>query len=108
MQQRDIVGFGEGRRDHATTTCNAFVRVTTTPVREGAEVTVECRDGFRFADTDERTKTVTLVRRKREPRPGQRVMVDNRLVKVLKTRHDHAGRLELLNEDTLEWVIWDE
>ena len=105
--QRDIVGFGEGSRDHATTTCNAFVRVTTTPVKEGAEVTIECRDGFRFADGDA-AKSLTLVRKRREPRPGQRVMVGNRLVKVLKTRHDHAGRLELLNEDTLEWVIWQE
>lgn len=107
MQQRDIVGFGHSSADHATTTSNAFVRVTTTPVTEGAEVTVECRDGFRFEDGDA-VKTLTLVRKRREPRPGQRVMVGNRLVKVLKTRHDHAGRLELLNEDTLEWVIWDE
>lgn len=105
---KDIIGFGAMSAGRPTTTCNAFVRVTTTPTKGGAEVTVECKDGMRFADTDERTKTVTLVRRKREPRPGQRVMVGNRLVKVLRTRHDHAGRLELLNEDTLEWVIWNE
>ena len=102
---KDIVGFGHDSASHATTTCNAFVRVTTTPVSEGAEVTVECRSGFRFAD-GETVKSLTLIRKRREPRPGQRVMVDGRLVKVLRTRHDHAGRLELLSEDTLEWLIW--
>ena len=102
---QDIVGFGEMSASQQTTTCNHFVRVTTKPVFEGAEVTLEGRNGMVFADGEE-TKTLVLVRRRCEPRPGQRVMVGDRLVKVLKTRRDHDGRLQLLNEDTLEWVIW--
>ena len=102
---QDIVGFGAMSAKRATTTSNAFVRVTTTPVTEGAEVTVEGRNGMAFADGEE-SKTLVLVRKRREPRPGQRVMVGDRLVKVLKTRRDHEGRLQLLDESTLEWVIW--
>lgn len=104
---KDVVGFGESSASHATTTSNAFVRVTTRPVLEGAEVIIECKDGMRFADDDSVTKTVALVRRRREPRPGQRVMVGGRLIKVLKTKYDHDGRLVLLDEDTKGWFIWD-
>ena len=102
---KDIVGFGAMSAGKATTTSNAFVRVTTKPVIDGAEITVECKDGFRFADTGEASKTLSLVRKKREPRPGQRVMVDGRLVKVLKTKRDQ-GRLMLLDEDTKGWIVW--
>ena len=101
---KDIVGFGAMSAEKATTTSNAFVRVTTKPVIDGAEVIVECKDGFRFTD-GETSKTLSLVRKKREPRPGQRVMVDGRLVKVLRTKRDQ-GRLLLLDEDTKGWVVW--
>lgn len=62
---RDVVGFGEGSRYRSTTTRNAFVRVTTKPVFEGAKVTIECLSGMRFADGMAR-KTLVLVRGKPE------------------------------------------
>lgn len=62
---RDVIGFGEGSRHRTTTTRNAFVRVTTKPVFEGAEITIECLSGMRFADGAKR-KTIELVRGKRE------------------------------------------
>lgn len=100
----DIVGFGEPSRRARTTTCNAFVRMTTMPTFEGAEVVLECRGGMTFAD-GEKVKKFVLVRGKREPRRGQRITVDGRVVKVHAVRHDHAGRIEVLDEDTREWVI---
>lgn len=101
---KDVVGFGESSRRARTTTCNAFVRMTTTPCFEGAVVVLECRGGMTFAD-GETTKKFVLVRGKREPRRGQRITVGDRVVKVSAVRHDHAGRVEVLDEDTREWVI---
>jgi len=103
---KDIVGFGDSSSEHATTTSNAYVRVTTRPTFEGAEVTVECKDGMHLFGTDERKKTLILVREKKEPHPGQRVMLDGRLVKVSKTRRSHEGRLEVFDEDTQTWLRW--
>ena len=62
--KRDVVGFGAMSATHATTTSNAFVRVTTKPVLEGAEVTVECKDGMEFTDGTSK-KVIVLVRKKR-------------------------------------------
>lgn len=44
----DVIGFGEGSATHATTTRNAFVRMTTTPVDGGAEVVLEALGKRRF------------------------------------------------------------
>lgn len=100
----DLIGFGEPSRRARTTTCNAFVRMTTTPCVDGAEVVLECRGGMTFAD-GERSKKLVLVRGKREPRKGQRIIVRGRAVKVHDVRHGHTGRIEVLDEDTREWVI---
>lgn len=62
---KDVIGFGEGSRHRTTTTRNAYVRVTTRPLVNGAEVTIECLSGMRFAD-GARKKTLELVRGKRE------------------------------------------
>ena len=62
---RDVIGFGEGSRHKTTTTRNAYVRVTTKPVPDGAEVTVECLGGMRFVDGMAR-KTLVLTRGKWE------------------------------------------
>ena len=101
--QRDVVGFGAMSATHATTTSNAFVRVTTKPVFEGAEVTVECKDGMCFAD-GETERTLVLVRSKSQYRPGKRVMVDGRLVKIRRRKYD-GGRLLVQDEDTLLWHV---
>lgn len=98
---KDIVGFGHESADKPTTTSNAFVRVTTRPVFEGAEVTVECQDGMCLPDGS-KSQTVVVVRDKL-PRPGQRVMVGKRLVKVSKV--DRIGK-RILDEDTREWIPW--
>ena len=62
---KDVIGFGEGSRHKTTTTRNAYVRVTTRPVFNGAEVIIECLSGMMFAD-GARRKTLELVRGKRE------------------------------------------
>ena len=102
-----IVGFGEQSKRASTHNSNWFARFTTTPCLEGARVTVECLHGMRFAD-GETKKELVMVRARREPRVGQRVRIDGRMIKVARKRRDHAGRLELLDEDTRQWVIWRE
>lgn len=98
---KDIVGFGRESAGKPTTTSNAFVRVTTEPVFEGAVVTVECQDGMCLPDGS-KSAQIDIVRDKL-PRPGQRVMVGKRLVKVSKV--DRIGK-RILDEDTREWIPW--
>lgn len=98
---KDIVGFGRESAGKPTTTSNAFVRVTTEPVADGAIVTVECQNGMCLPDGSKSTQ-IDIVRDKL-PRPGQRVMVGKRLVKVSKV--DRIGR-RILDEDTKEWIPW--
>ena len=62
---KDVIGFGEGSRHKTTTTRNAYVRVTTRPLANGAEVIIECLSGMMFAD-GARRETLELVRGKRE------------------------------------------
>ena len=98
---KDIVGFGHESAEKPTTTSNAFVRVTTEPVVDGAIVTVECQDGMCLPDGS-KSQTVVVVRDKL-PRPGQRVMVGKRLVKVGKV--DRISK-RVFDEDMREWIPW--
>ncbi len=98
---KDVIGFGRGSAEHSTTTSNAFVRVTTQPIVDGAIVTVECQDGMCLPGGSKSAQIVVV--RDKLPRPGQRVMVGKRLVKVSKV--DRIGK-RILDEDTREWIPW--
>ena len=100
----DVIGFGEPSRRATTVNMNFFSRFTTTPVKGGCDVTVDALKGLTFEDG---SKSVTLHMRKDWcPRPGQRVMVGGRLVKVKRTKRED-GRLKILDEDSGGWLTWE-
>ena len=101
---KEIVGYGESSRDHATATSNHYVQVSTRPVEGGADVVVEAKPPYHVAAV-EREGTVR-VRIDRVPRIGERVMVRGELVQVADVRYDQRGALWVMDEDTRAWRRW--
>ena len=102
----DVIGFGdEQSRRGRTVNGNYFIRVTTVPCAGGADITIETKHGLKFSDGS--TTLTKHVRREFGPRIGERVMLHGRLVKVADKRYDRSGNLQILDEDTQAWCIWE-
>ena len=104
------VGFGdEYSRRGRTMTMNAFVQVETTPTLGGADIRVTPRRGF-IVMPEVSTKDGDIIIRVRKdagPRIGQIVTVGKRTIVVASRRWDTHGRLQLRDEDTGVWHVYD-
>lgn len=103
---KPVVGFGEPSKRARTSTMNAHIRVTTTPVNGGADVVIEPRRGYVIVpEVDVETGAATLrIRKDAGPRIGQRIMVGKRLVEVTERRWTPKGTLQIRDADTGAWV----
>lgn len=104
------VGFGdEYSRRGRTMTMNAFVQVETTPTLGGADIRVTPRRGFvAMPEVDHDAGEVVIrVRKDAGPRIGQTIMVGKRHIVVAGRRWDTHGRLQLRDEDTGVWHVYD-
>lgn len=104
------VGFGdEYSRRGRTMTMNAFVQVETTPTLGGADIRVTPRRGFvAMPEVDHDAGEVMIrVRKDAGPRIGQTIMVGKRHIVVAGRRWDTHGRLQLRDEDTGVWCVYD-
>ena len=108
--KRGDVGFGEETsRRGRTRTMNAFVQVETTPTAGGADVRVMPRRGFvAMPEVDhDAGEVVVRVRKDAGPRIGQTVTINKRHIVVAARRWDTHGRLQLRDEDTGVWCVYD-
>lgn len=87
------------------TILNEHVRVTTREVLGGIDVIIESRNGMTFSDGLVE-KTLRL-RDDHGPRIGSTVRLGRTTIKVAQRRHDEAGRLWLMDEDTRAWRVYE-
>lgn len=105
LKNDDIVGFGDAySKASRTSTRNYYIRVTTIPVKGGADVVIEGLHHLIFSDGE--MQKVLHLREDYGPRIGERVMCNGKLIKVKQKRWGGGGRLEVLDEDTQTWMIW--
>lgn len=74
-------------------------------IEDGAAIVITAKHGLTF-DDGSTTKEIVL-RSDYGPRIGERVMCGKVLVKVLQKRYDSEHRVQLLDEDTRAWFIWE-
>ncbi len=82
-----------------------YVRVTTRKVPGGVDVLVESRSGMTFPNG--MVETTLRLRDDHGPRLGSTVRVGRTTIKVGQRRHDEAGRLWLMDEDTRAWRLYE-
>ena len=106
-QKHDVVGYGDDySQKNTTTTKNYYVRVTTTPVNGGADVVIEGLNHLIFPDGED--KTTLHLRKHARPRIGQELMIQGKFVKVKAKRFNNTGRIEVLDEYTGTWFVYEE
>lgn len=82
-----------------------YVRVTTREVPGGVDVLVESRNGMTFPDG--LVEATLRLRDDHGPRIGSTVRVGRTTITVAQRRHDEAGRLWLMDEDTRAWRLYE-
>ncbi len=87
------------------TILNEHVRVTTREVPGGIDIVIESRNGMKFSDG--LVEKVLRLRSDHGPRIGATVRVGRTTIRVADRRHDEAGRLWLMDEDTRAWGLYE-
>jgi len=74
-------------------------------LEDGAVLVITAKYGLTFDDGS--TIREIVVKNDYGPRIGERVMCGKTLIKVAQKRYDSEHRLQLFDEDTHAWFIWD-
>lgn len=89
---------------------NAFADVVTRVVDGGADITISAlRDFCVMPELEETDDGVTIhLRRSAGPHIGEQIMVGKRSVTVADRRWDSHGRMQVRDEDSGVWYVYDQ